>query len=285
MALLNVFANFFIDTNERFLRMRDSFNSFRDISADKWVINARGKYARDTMSFLRENLGDQLIAHQRRSREGWFHDTRLMLPDIDGDYVLFWLEDHINLAEIDLLENIVAEMKEKDLDHVPYTFWENGRLRERYCGIPLTSGCNLDYFEHTVTNNPIVQSNIGGSYLISAASIVKLSLFNRIVLADDPNPRRWPKETPFDFEKARNDTHWLPLKVAIPRRELFASIDDDRGCDGYCLQSRGLYPVREGRKSYASVGTGARIIRLAIHPPHPKRVLRWIKSKQKNLFA
>ena len=252
MAILNVFANFFIDTNERYLRMQDSFNSFKDISADKWIINARGKFAKDTMSFLRDNLGQKLIVHKRHSNEGWFHDTRQMLPDIDGDYVVFWIEDHINLAEVDLLENIVSEMKNKDLDYMLYTFWQKGRLRERYRGVSLTYSRYIDYFEHNVTNNSIIQSNIGGSYIISAASICRLSLFNRIVLANDPTPRRWPKETPYDFEKGPNDTHWLPLRVAIPKQEIFASIDDDHGCVGYCLQSRGIYPVREKRKSYAN---------------------------------
>ena len=251
MALLNIFANFYIDSHERYLRMIDSFNSFKDINAEKWIINTRGKYAEETMLFLRENLGTILIAHQRHSKEGWFHDTRQMLSDIDGDYVLFWLEDHINLAEIDVLDKIVSEMKEKDLDYMPHTWWQKGRLRERYQGVPLTNGRYIDYFEHNVTNNPTIQSNVGGSYLISSASICKLSFFTKIVLADDPIPKRWPKETPFDFEKAPNDTHWLPITVALPRQELFASIDCDHGCDGYSLQSRGIYPVREGRKSYA----------------------------------
>ena len=252
MALLNVFANFFIDTKERYLRMQDSFRSFKDISSDKWVINVRGRYAEQTLDFLRSHIRNKFVSYKLHSKEGWFHDTRQMLPDIDGDYVLFWLEDHINLAEINLLDKIVSEMKEKDLDYMLYTFWQKGQLRERYHGIPLTSGGYLDYFEHNGTNNPIIQSNIGGSYLISAASICKLSLFNRIVLADDPIPRRWPKETPFDFEKAPKDTHWLPIKVALPRQELFASIDDDHGCEGYCLQSRGVYPIREGRKTYTN---------------------------------
>ena len=255
MALLNIFANFFIDTNERYLRMMDSFHSFKDINAEKWIINARGKFAKDTMSFLRDQLGTQLTAHQRHSKEGWFHDTRQMLPDIDGDYIIFWLEDHINMANIDVLNEIVSEMKEKDLDYMFHSFWQKGRLRERYRGVQLTRGRHLDYFEHNVTNNPTIQSNLGGSYIISAASICKLSLFSKIVLSDDPIPRRWPIETPFDFEKAPNDTHWLPIKVALPRQEVFASIDCDHGCDGYSLQSRGLYPKREGRKSYADPRT------------------------------
>ena len=300
MAILNIFANFFIDRAERFLRMQDSFRSFKDISADKWVINVRGRYAEQTLAFLRSHIGDKLVGYKLHSKEGWFHDTRQMLPDINGDYVLFWLEDHINLADVKVLDNIVIEMKEKRLDIMLYTFWQNGRLRQRYNGVDFISGNYIDYFEHNVNNNRIIQNNPGGSYLIAIPSILSQKLFKKVVVADDPIPKRWPKETPFDFEKAPNDTQWLPLKVALPRQELFASIDCDHGHEGYCLQSRGLYPVREERQSYAlPTGTGARIflslknkcrclesdikflIRLAVNPAQFKHVLRWIKSRRK----
>jgi len=78
--------------------------------------------------------------------------------------------------------------------------------------------------------------------------IIKHALFGKIILAKHPIPRHWPNEAPFDFEKAPFDIHWQPMKVALPRQDLFASIDDDTGLPGYCLQSRGLYPVREKRK-------------------------------------
>jgi hypothetical protein len=252
MASLTIFANFFIDTEERFLRMRDSFFSFKNITADRWVINIRGRHAKRAMDFLRSQLNDKLISYTLKSEEGWFYDTAKMLPDIQSDYVLIWMEDQINLEKTELLDRIVAEMKEKDLEYMFYTCWHKGGLRERYRGIPLTPGTYFDSFEHTLANNSTVQSNGTGSYLIAFPSIQKISLFKKIILAGPPKiGKPWPKETPFDFEKRPTDTQWLPIKVALPKQELFASIDDDGGCEGYCLQARGLYPMREKRKSYA----------------------------------
>jgi hypothetical protein len=252
MVSLNIFANFFIDREERFLRMQDSFLSFKDISADKWVINVRGRYAGQSLDFLRSHLGNRLISYKLHSEEGWFHDTRQMLPDIDGDYVLFWLEDHINISDTKILYSIVEELKENQVDYMYYSFWWDGALRQRYKGIPMNSGVNIDWFDHTVINNPIVQSNAKeGVFIIAACSIFKNKLFRRIVLADDPVQRRWPKETPFDFEKRPTDVHWLPLRVALPRQEFFASIDDDHVHPGSCLISRNLYSCREQRKTYA----------------------------------
>ena len=114
------------------------------------------------------------------------------------------------------------------------------------------SGVNIDWFDHTVINNPIIQSNAKeGVFIIAACSIFKNELFRRIVLADDPVQKRWPKETPFDFEKKPTDVHWRPLRVALPRQEIFASIDDDHVHPGSCLISRNLYPCRERRQTYA----------------------------------
>lgn len=255
MATLSIFANFFIDTDERFQRMRDSFFSFHQAQVNKWVVNVRGRYSEEVLDFLRLHLCKNLVSYRLHSKEGWFFDTRKMLDVINSDYVLFWLEDHVNLGGVDLLMNIVSDMNKYELDYMLYSFWQRGRLRERYTGVLLQSGSYLDYFEHNVTNNQIIQSNLGG-YLISAASICRLSLFRRLILADDPVPKRWHIELPFDFEKAPTDEHWLPLRVGILRQELFASIDDDHGEEGSCLISRGLYPLREQRQSYA---TGRRL--------------------------
>ena len=43
---LTVFSNFRINDEERLIRLKDSFYSFKDICAEKWVINIRGKSSR-----------------------------------------------------------------------------------------------------------------------------------------------------------------------------------------------------------------------------------------------
>jgi len=241
MALLNIFANFRIDTKERYLHMKYSFYSFKDIPAEKWIINIRGPYAKDSIKFLHENLKEKFIPHEKCNENGWLYDTRQMLSDINSEYILLWIEDHANLAKISLLQDIIEEMKKNDIDSLWYSWWKYGHLRKRYHGVQLTPGNNIDYFNYTLDNNKIIQSN-GGSFIISAVSIFKTSFFKKIISVDDPIPRRWPKDTPFDFEKGPNDIHWLPFKHALPKQELFACIDKDSDCENYCLQTRGLYP-------------------------------------------
>ena len=49
---LTIFANFYIDNQERFLRLKDSFNSFESIDIERFVINVRGRYSEEVISFL-----------------------------------------------------------------------------------------------------------------------------------------------------------------------------------------------------------------------------------------
>ena len=58
---LTVFSNFRINDEERLIRLKDSFYSFKDICAEKWVINIRGKLKENTKSFLKNELKEKAI--------------------------------------------------------------------------------------------------------------------------------------------------------------------------------------------------------------------------------
>ena len=73
------------------------------------------------------------------------------------------------------------------------------------------------------------------------------NLFSRILHSKKPYLRRWPKITPFDFEKRWDDTWILPILIGVPKFEMFAPIDDDNQYPGSSLFSRGLYPIRISR--------------------------------------
>jgi len=57
--------------------------------------------------------------------------------------------------------------------------------------------------------------------------------------------RNYTKFLPFSFEKRPDDLQWLPIRYALPKYELFASIDaNPSNNNNYCLQARGIYPKR-----------------------------------------
>ena len=249
--LLTVFSNFYIDSEERFLRCLDSFKSMQELSVLKYIINVRGQYAVKTIEHLKR-LNPNIETTTLNSGNGWFVDSQELLDKIQTRYVLFWLEDHICM-DPEAVNRVVQSMDSVNADILTYSFWCNGHMRERYKEVSQNDLDLINWFDHDMLANEVIQQSQWKSYIISCASIIKGDLFSKII-KDRGSEKRWPKETPFDFEKGPFDTKWLPVRRAIPKSELFASIDDDLSCPGSCLQKRGLYPVREGRRSYANQG-------------------------------
>jgi len=257
MTDLTIFANFYIDTEERFLRMKDSFLSFYKIEASQWIVNIRGRYREAASSFLKEYLGSNLSISFLNSKNGWFYDTKQLLSKIKSNYIFIWLEDHINIAPISYFEDVLTDIKDNAIEMFYYTFFE---IDNRFDGVKMASTNNIRYFLFDEHNHSIMKKNIPLVYIIWYPVIMTTVLFKRIIEnPPDESKRKWPIETPFDFEKDVTETQWLPIKTGIPQKEIFVSIDDDRK-NGYSLQSRGLYPKREERKSYTKIENNEEII-------------------------
>lgn len=246
---LTIFANFLIDDEERYLRLKDSLQSLKNIQTDRFVVNVRGSFSKQAIDYIKSHVSP-LYIFSIESPTGWFYDTSRIAHLIKTKYVLIWLEDHICMAP-NLVNAVVDDMEKTSSDILTYSFWHGGNFLKRYSHVTQYDQGSLMWFDHTQENNHLVQSSpLGNSYIISYASIISRELFNSIV-ANSSQERRWPKLTPFDFEKAPEDLHWLPIRRANPKNELFASIDDDHGEFNSCLQSRNLYPKRLKRQSYA----------------------------------
>ena len=245
-----IFANFFIDNQERFLRLKDSFNSIESIDIERFVINVRGRYAQEVISFL-HNKVDNIDIYSIESSEGWFYDTSKLIGLIHTKYLFLWVEDHICLRP-EKVNLIVNQMNKHDIEILTYSFWCNGAMLNRYGNVDQEDSEDLSFFDHTINNNNLVQNNQSNirSFIISFASIIRKDLFVKVI-KDGGSESRWNKMLPFDFEKSPDDESWLPLKRGVPKYEIFASIDDDLNTKNSSLQNRGLYPIREGRKTYA----------------------------------
>ena len=68
---ISVISNFCIDSEERFLRMIDSFNSFKDVNISNWCLNLRGNFKEKAAHFLKEEINDKLVISHYESKEGW----------------------------------------------------------------------------------------------------------------------------------------------------------------------------------------------------------------------
>ena len=251
--MLTVFANFKIDSHERFRRLKDSFFSFKDCKIDNWVINIRGDFKEDVANFLKLNIRSTHIQiFHLESSAGWISDSCDIICKIKSDYVLFWIEDHILTEKPHVLDYIVSEMRSNNIDHLHYSWFHFGKNLNIFKHTSYYESENLIFKNLTLKNNIFWQLSSKlrfGNYnfLVSCCSISKTDFLIKILTCKSPFIKRWPIETPFDFEKRSFDFDVLPAKIAIPKNELFVSIDDDHGEVGYSLISRGSYIRREER--------------------------------------
>ncbi|WP_148196304.1 hypothetical protein [Candidatus Ruthturnera calyptogenae] len=145
------------------------------------------------------------------------------------------------MANIEKFDDILIDMRENKVDHLIYSWWHNGTKDKFKCIVSHATN-HLNIYDMNMKNIHVIEKKFSRYfYVLSAVSISSVKLFNKIIRTNHPKLKRWSKETPFDFEKRSTDTGFYPITLAIPKYELFASIDDDHGNDGYSLISRGLY--------------------------------------------
>ncbi len=244
-----IFSNFRINSEENFIRMKDSYNSFKNADIKEWIINFRGSYKLEAMKFLEDELGEKLTKFELNSNKGWFYDTKKIYNYISTDYLLYWIEDHYCICDSNKLNSVVSEMKKNNLDYLGYSWFGLGTFLDEFKDINKNDSTNIQFFKYNHNSNNLRQKHsfsISGheSNIISLAGIFSREMFRKILFCRRPYLRRWPKETPFDFEKKSRDTYILPIIYGIPKYELFSNIDDDNLILGSSLISRNMYPKR-----------------------------------------
>ena len=122
---LDIFANFFIDNDETFKRMKDSFFSFNKADINSWVINVRGKLKKKVIFFLKKNISKNLFIFSLDTNN-WFDDTKKILNYFDAKYIFVWVEDHICLRSKKDFNDIVREIIKFKIDYLEYSFFFKG---------------------------------------------------------------------------------------------------------------------------------------------------------------
>lgn len=253
---LAIFANFFIDNDERLKRMKDSFLSFKNVHPNEWVINIRGSFKYEAGNFLKKELGDQISLFYLKSSQGWLYDSRIITHKIDSNYILFWIEDHILVDTPANLKNCIVEMSKLNVDQLSYSFLTREAKNMFSIIEPYKLGSYIKVQRLDAEACLKIRKLFSEFYIISCVSIMHKKFFRKVLLSPKPYLKRWPLDVPFDFEKKSKDKVAKVIWHAIPNNELFAPIDDDTSEPGYSLISRGLYPNRVSRSSLKYIEFG-----------------------------
>ena len=243
---ITLISNCNINSAERFNRFIDSFNSIKKINFFEWIVNIRGAYAGKAIAFLEASLKPGLYTFTSEDSElGWLNATKKMSYKINSNLIFYWVEDHILLCGENIFNTTVNEFYSSGADWLSYS-WFNRKYQ-----LPYLSSNNVirgDLINTIIINNETAKNinkvNGGDFYVSSLTGLYKKSFFNLVLNCKSPRLLRWPHKTPFDFEKVWTDRIANEINLAIPNIELFASIDDDMGVEGYSMISRGTYPSR-----------------------------------------
>lgn len=239
---LCIFANFFIDNLERLDRMKNSFLSFKDLSPNEWRVNIRGRYKKEAGEFLASELGKVLKLKFIETKRGWFKDSYSFMKDVKTEFIFFWVEDHICLVDPASLWDVIKEMKQLRVDQLRYSFLHKKTLKVFNILPKIHNGQYIDVARIDRHSSRKVRKKLSMDfYVVSVLGIFKRDFFFSVLLSNRPYLKRWPKYLPFDFEKKSKDNVVDLIHTALPKLELFASIDDDHTIEGYSLISRGIY--------------------------------------------
>jgi hypothetical protein len=248
MKNISVFANFYINDEERLNKLKLSFKSFNETNISNWVINLRGNKKEDAKIFLIKNIKkDKLKIFFLESEFGWNHDSLTISKYLKSKLIFFWIEDHVCIGGYKYFNKIIKLMHKYKIEYLPYSWFFFGNNKKSFVPLKCVVKKDIIYTQYTKKKHNIrlkyIQDNriVSDIYIISCCSIINKKLFIKLLSLKDKFFLKWNIKLPFNFEKTENDNHWLPYKIAILKKELFASLDDDLGLKGYSLISRNLY--------------------------------------------
>ncbi len=245
---ISLFANFRIDSAERLHRMRDSLDSIRDIKFSNYVVNIRGSLRKEARLYIEQCITEGLIISEDEDSRGWMDQSLELSEKLLADYIFIWVEDHIFTSTPELFSDTIWEAFNTGADFLYYSFLTPA-ITSQYLNLEI----HKDGFYSTMFS--ISEDSINKNlpwfkgrliYTSSLVTIVSKSRFKNRLSDFSSELLRWPHETPFNFERIWAVEKLKKVIVAIPKNELFVSIDDDLDFN-YSLISRGLYPNRVNR--------------------------------------
>ncbi len=223
--MLTIIGNLRINSLSKLEHMKSSFFAFNSTS-DDWLLNIRGTFRDEAISFFREQLGEKVtIFNLLDDSRGWITNALEMLENAKYEYVLVWNEDHVNVAPQAYMKDVVSEMKKNDIEYLPYTWWLFGKTRKAFDDmakeIDFKKGNTISYLDLTVEKWKKIRETGYPFFIISMCGIFKKEFLMRMWQNDQ-------KRLPFGLKKFIFKVFGALTEVGFPKtghKELFDKIN------------------------------------------------------------
>ncbi|MFZ1720666.1 MAG: hypothetical protein WAU28_05000 [Candidatus Moraniibacteriota bacterium] len=142
--MVTVVCNIFINSDFKFELFKQTFPRVYGVS-DNWLINIRGKYSREVLTYIHETFGDSgknCIFFSELYNNNWAKSTRKMLESSRYDYIYVFLEDHFLLKPIDHFKDVIQDMIDSKIEYFAYSFFDIG------LSMKSAEGLGSDYSRH-----------------------------------------------------------------------------------------------------------------------------------------
>jgi hypothetical protein len=174
----------------------------------------------------------------------WKFNTLMQINECESHYFLILQEDHFLISSVDDLNSFMSESIAENVDIGLITAWFTYKeFREK--AHLLTESKKGTFGNFCVLSEiPWLNLNVQKPrYLVPLVAFFKKDFLVKILRTPRPLWRKYPANSPFDFEQSPKAKWLLPMKIGFNNKELFACIDDDIDIPGTSLQSRRLHPI------------------------------------------
>jgi hypothetical protein len=250
---IGIIFNVRINDIYRLDRLLNLLNKLLEFPNCKFSIRIRGDLTHEASEqinslFILNNYTNFKIYTGDHFRQ-WKFNTLLQVNECESQYFLILQEDHFLISSADDLSLFVSESIAENAEIGLITAWFTYKEFREKVHLLTESKKGTSGTFCILSELPWVNLNVQKPrYLVPLVAFFEKNFLVKILCTPKPLWRKYPANSPFDFEQSPKAKWLLPMKIGFSTKELFACIDDDIDIPGTSLQSRKLYPIDKLRK-------------------------------------
>ena len=238
---VQIIMNIRISSIYRLNRLKKLLIKLEEYGVNNYSIRIRGDF-QDEVSDWILRVFPRATVYKDSSFGSWQLDTIQQVSESPFNHFLMLQEDHYPNCSLDEFRGVMNNLVLYSVDVCPlsgYMLFES--LRKNLAKNLAGNQHNLILYDANNRGNFRI-ANTQNRYPFTLVSFFSRSILEKRLKSFYPIIRKYPLESPFDFELCDNSKFLYPYRFALTRLEMLACIDDDMKIPGSSLQSRSLYP-------------------------------------------